>query len=97
MWVPLVENNEHLSDGANYFIEKHVTNILSMDPQIDALLLACTHYPLLQEKITKYLPAHVQLISQGGIVAYSLKDYLVRHPEIESTVSKKGHRFLYNR
>ncbi|HEY0356412.1 MAG TPA: glutamate racemase, partial [Flavisolibacter sp.] len=59
MWVPLVENNEYLGDGADYFIKKHIRNILSRDKDIDTLLLACTHYPLLKEKIEKYLPSHV--------------------------------------
>ena len=95
MWVPLVENNEHRADGADYFIQKHIDNILSKDKEIDTLLLACTHYPLLREKIEKYLPAHVRLLSQGEIVAESLEDYLSRHPEIEKKISKKGERVFY--
>src|SRR5215208_112110 len=95
MWVPLVENNEHLTEGADYFIQKHINNILSGNKEIDTLLLACTHYPLLKEKIEKYLPHHVKLISQGEIVAESLKDYLYRHPEIESKISKKRERNFY--
>jgi glutamate racemase len=95
MWVPLVENNEHHTDGADYFIEKHINNILSRDKNIDTLLLACTHYPLLQEKIEKHLPNHVKLLSQGGIVADSLEDYLARHPEIESKISKKAQRSFF--
>jgi glutamate racemase len=95
MWVPLVENNEHLSDGADYFVQKHINNILARDKNIDTLLLACTHYPLLKEKIEKHLPGNVKLLSQGEIVADSLKDYLQRHPEIESKVSKEGRRIFY--
>lgn len=95
MWVPLVENNEHQTEGADYFIKKHVDNILSKDPQIDTLLLACTHYPLLKEKIEKYLPAHVKLLSQGEIVAQSLQDYLQRHPEIESKISRQAARSFF--
>ncbi|MGE5519599.1 MAG: glutamate racemase [Candidatus Dadabacteria bacterium] len=90
MWVPLVENDEHRSEGADYFIEKHLKNILSRDKDIDTLLLACTHYPLLKEKIQQHLPSSVQVISQGEIVVESLKDYLHRHPEIESRISKEG-------
>jgi glutamate racemase len=88
MWVPLVENNEYLNKGADYFIQKNIQNIFSKNPQIDTLLLACTHYPLLKEKIQKYLPVGVQLISQGEIVAASLKTYLQKHSEIEKRISK---------
>jgi len=95
MWVPLVENNEHLNAGADYFIEKNIRNVFSKNPKIDTLLLACTHYPLLKEKIEKYLPGGVQLISQGEIVAASLKDYLQRHSEIEQRISKQGRLEFY--
>jgi len=95
MWVPLVENNEHHTEGADYFIKKHIDNILSKNKEIDSLLLACTHYPLLKEKIEAYLPSHVKLISQGEIVVESLKEYLHRHPEIEDKISKEGKRSFY--
>jgi glutamate racemase len=88
MWVPLVENNEYLNEGADYFIKKNIDNIFSKNKNIDTLLLACTHYPLLKEKIQKHLPAGVQLISQGEIVAASLKDYLERHSEIEQRLTQ---------
>ena len=95
MWVPLVENNEHQTDGADYFVKKHIDNILAKNRDIDTLLLACTHYPLLKEKIEKHLPKNVKLLSQGEIVTHSLKDYLQRHPEIESKISKEGKRVFY--
>ncbi len=95
MWVPLVENGEHLNEGADYFIKKHLNNILAANPKVDALLLACTHYPLLQNKIRHHLPAHIKLISQGEIVANSLQDYLERHPQIEENLSKRGDRLFY--
>lgn len=95
MWVPLVENNEHQNDGADYFVQKHISQILSRNKNIDTLLLACTHYPLLKEKIEKNLPKHVKLIAQGEIVAASLKDYLHRHTEIEAKLSKEGKRSFY--
>ncbi len=82
MWVPLVENNEHTSPGADYFIQKHLQNLLSQSGEIDTLLLACTHYPLLANKIRQFLPGGISIISQGAIVANSLADYLQRHPEI---------------
>jgi glutamate racemase len=95
MWVPLVENNEHQTDGADFFIQKHINNILSRNSEIDTILLACTHYPLLKDKIEKYLPQNVKLLSQGEIVTQSLKDYLQRHPEIETRISKGGNRHFY--
>lgn len=90
MWVPLVENNEYESPGADYFVEKHVKNLLSKGKHIDTVLLACTHYPLLKNKIRQYLPEKVSLLSQGEIVANSLVHYLARHPEIENRCSKQG-------
>lgn len=95
MWVPLIENNEHTAEGADYFVEKHINNILLKNKDIDTLLLACTHYPLLKEKIQKHLPQHVKLLSQGEIVAESLKEYLLRHPEIEDRLSKEGKKLFY--
>ncbi|HEY8400392.1 MAG TPA: glutamate racemase [Cytophagaceae bacterium] len=95
MWVPLIENNEHLSEGADYFIKKHIEHLLANSGKIDAVLLACTHYPLLEQKIRQYLPPFVRLISQGEIVAKSLKDYLQRHPEMEEKCSKNGKIIFY--
>jgi glutamate racemase len=95
MWVPLVENGEHTGPGADYFVQKHIGAILARNPNIDTLLLACTHYPLLQEKIKAHLPSGITLLSQGEIVARSLKAYLHRHPEIESRLTKGGHRHFY--
>jgi glutamate racemase len=95
MWVPIVENNEYQQPGADYFVEKHIRHIMAQDKGIDTLLLACTHYPLLKDKIMKYLPEGVTLLSQGEIVANSLADYLARHPAIESRCSKNGQRVFY--
>jgi glutamate racemase len=90
LWVPLIENNEFESDGADYFVKENIDNLLKKGADIDAVLLACTHYPLLLEKIRKYIPIGVSIISQGEIIAKSLKDYLERHPEIEAQFSKNG-------
>jgi glutamate racemase len=95
MWVPLVENNEHQSDGADYFVKKHIDHVLQKDPNIDTLLLACTHYPLLKEKIEQFAPKGITILSQGEIVAGSLKDYLHRHPEIECRISHSSERKFY--
>ncbi len=95
MWVPLIENNEHLHEGADYFVKKNIQNLFNNDNQIDTVILGCTHYPLLMEKIAGELPRGVKIISQGEIVARSLADYLHRHPEIDEKCSKNGHcRYL---
>ncbi|MBN2165511.1 MAG: glutamate racemase [Marinilabiliaceae bacterium] len=90
MWVPLVENNEFDSEGADYFIKKNIDNLFAKDSNIDSVILGCTHYPLLIEKIRKYIPLGVNIIEQGQVVAESLKDYLQRHPEIEEKCLKNG-------
>lgn len=95
MWVPLVENNEFHTQGADYFVQQHVDNILCRDPQIDTLILGCTHYPLLLPKIKHYVPDGVQVVAQGEWVARSLKEYLKRHPEMEQRCRKGGNcRYL---
>lgn len=95
MWVPLVENNEFNSPGADYFVRKYLDDILSRDGEIDTLILGCTHYPLLAEKIKQHLPEGINLFSQGERVAQSLKDYLFRHPEMDIRLNKTGQtRFL---
>ena len=90
MWAPLIEAGEHHSDGAKFFVGKYLREILSKDPQIDTLVLGCTHYPLLLPKIRQYMPAGIQIIAQGDYVAESLKDYFVRHPEIEERCTRGG-------
>ncbi len=95
MWVPLVENNEHLGHGADYFVKKNLEELFEKGENIDVVLLGCTHYPLLKEKIEEYLPVGVKLISQGEIVAGSLADYLQRHPEIETRCARNGNRHFY--
>ena len=89
-WVPLVEYNEADSPGADYFVKKRIDEIMRKDPQIDALILGCTHYPLLMPKILKYLPAGVRVVPQGEYVAESLKSYLERHPQIEQRCARNG-------
>jgi glutamate racemase len=95
MWVPLVEANEHTNKGADYFVKQNVKNIFEKGENIDVLLLGCTHYPLLKDKIEEYLPVGVRLVSQGEIVAQSLAEYLARHPEMDTLCSKKGAREFY--
>ena len=95
MWVPLIENNEHLGPGADYFVKKDIDQLFNQSKQIDTLLLACTHYPLIADKIRKYIPTGTRIISQGEIVANSLSDYLERHPEIDEKCSKNGQRKFF--
>ena len=95
MWVPLVENNEFDSKGADYFVQKHINQLLEKDPDIDTLILGCTHYPLLMKKIREFTPEHIKIVPQGEYVANSLQDYFVRHPEMDERCTKNGTcRFL---
>ena len=86
LWVPLIENGEHDKPGADYFVKEYLDLIMAQSPNIDTLLLACTHYPLMQDKINAYLPSNIKTVSQGEIVAKSLVDYLQRHPEMEQSI-----------
>ena len=95
MWVSLVENNEYQSEGADYFVKQHINRLLDKDPMIDTIILGCTHYPLLLDKIRQFTPEHIRIISQGEYVARSLRDYLNRHPEMDARCDKGGNcRFL---
>lgn len=89
-WVPLVENNDLNSTGTNYFVEKEVKALLAQSDQIDTILLACTHYPLLLPVIEKYVPEGIRIVSQGQLVAKSLSDYLNRHSDVADKCSKNG-------
>ncbi len=90
MWVPLVENNEALSAGAGFFVERDLNRLFNQDNQIDTLILGCTHYPLLLPVIKRFIPAGVTVISQGKIVSESLKNYLNRHPEMNERCTRNG-------
>ena len=90
MWVPLVEYGEAASAGADYFVRKEINALLAADPQIDTIVLGCTHYPLLLPKIRQYVPAGITILSQGDIVAASLTDYLYRHPDMEARLTRTG-------
>ena len=95
MWVSLVENNESQDEGADYFIRKYIDQLLSKDPQIDTVILGCTHFPILLPKIRQYFPDHISVITQGEYVAESLKDYLKRHPEMDAKCTKNGNCQFY--
>ncbi len=90
MWVPLVESGEFDGPGADYFVKKRINTLLEMDPQIDTMILGCTHYPLLLPKIRQYTPKGVSILAQGEFVARSLENYMKRHSEIEGETSKGG-------
>lgn len=90
MWVPLVENREYDKPGADYFVRQHLEQLMAKDPQIDTIILGCTHYPLLLDKIRQHLPAGTNVITQGSYVAESLKDYLSRHQEMDTKCTKSG-------
>lgn len=88
MWVPLVENGEATGEGTDYFVKRDVERLMAQNPDIDTVILGCTHYPLLKDKVEKYVPEGVTVLSQGAIVADSLADYLNRHPEMTARCSK---------
>lgn len=90
MWVPIIENGESASNGADFFVKQEIYRLLDKDPAIDAIILACTHYPILYGKIRHYVPEHIKLLTQGEIVASSLVDYLHRHPEMEVRLHKNA-------
>ena len=92
MWVPLIENNELDGVGADYFVSKYVGQLMAQSDRIDTIILGCTHYPLLKPLIEKHIPENIQLLTQGTIVANSLKDYLIRHPKMEEGISKNNQR-----
>lgn len=95
MWVPLVENNVAHMPGANYFVKQKIDEMFAKDPSIDSVILGCTHYPLLLDKIERHMPPSVKIIAQGEYVASSLQDYLLRHQEMEERITKGGTlRFL---
>lgn len=90
MWVPLIENGEAASPGADYFVKQEIDRLLAKEPGIDTIILGCTHYPILLDKILKYVPEGIRVIPQGNLVAESLADYLHRHPEMERRLTKEG-------
>lgn len=95
MWVPLVENDEYNSEGADYFINKYVRQLMVQSANIDTIVLGCTHYPLLAGKLQVHLPPGVTLLSQGSLAAKSLADYLQRHPEMQEKCSTGGSSIFY--
>lgn len=90
MWVPLIENNESSGPGADYFVKKYIDRILEIDPQIDTLVLGCTHYPILLPKLRQYVPQGIRILAQGDLVGHSLQKYLFKHPEIDRLCTKHG-------
>ena len=88
MWVPIVENNEIYTEGADFFIKRNIQNILQKDKNLDTLILGCTHYPLLLKVIKKYIPENITILEQGQIVSEKLIDYLKRHTEIDQRISR---------
>ena len=95
IWVPLVESGEAQSEGTDYFVRRHIDNLLAKDDKIDTLILGCTHYPILYDKIRQYTPSHIKVITQGEYVGKSLVNYMERHPEMDALCTKQGTcRFL---
>lgn len=90
MWVPIIENREYASPGADYFVKEYIDKLLEKDPEIDTIILGCTHYPLMIDKIRQYTPAGIQLVPQGEYVAKSLANYLSRHADMAERCTKGG-------
>lgn len=90
MWVPLVENKEFDSPGADYFVKKYVDELFTQEPEIDTVILGCTHYPLLIDKIRREIGSRATIVTQGELVGASLADYLRRHPEMDTKCTKGG-------
>lgn len=90
LWVPIIENNEHNSPGADYFVKEYIDAILARDPEIDTIILGCTHYPLMLDKIRQYTPPGIRLVPQGEYVAPSLARYMERHPDMEARCTRQG-------
>ncbi len=95
IWVPLVESGEAQSEGTDYFVRRHINNLLAKDDKIDTIILGCTHYPILYDKIRQHTPEHIKVITQGEYVGKSLLNYMQRHPEMDNLCTKQGTcRFL---
>lgn len=90
LWVPIIENNEHNSPGADYFVKEYIDALLARDPEIDTIILGCTHYPLMLNKIRQYTPPGIRLVPQGEYVAPSLARYMERHPDMEARCTRQG-------
>lgn len=90
MWVPLVENREYDAPGADYFVEKYIEQLFVEEPDTDTIILGCTHYPMLIEKIRRQVDGRATIVTQGELVAASLADYLSRHPEMDARCTRGG-------
>ena len=90
LWASIVEAGEADSPGADYFVKKRIDMLLRKDPDIDAIILGCTHYPLLMNSIVTHVPPGVRIIPQGEYVANSLRSYLDRHKSLESMLTRGG-------
>ncbi len=95
MWVPLIESGEFDGDGADFFVKKYVDQMMSEDKDIDTVILGCTHYPIMIDKIRSYMHPNVKVVAQGKLVAKSLKLYLQRHPEMAARLDVDGNVGYY--
>ena len=95
LWVPLVESNEINSEAARIIIKKDIDQLLAQAEDIDTIVLACTHYPLLLPLIKECTPKNIRILTQGELVAEKLANYLQRHPEVEKNCSKNGTTLFY--
>ena len=96
LWVPIIENNEADSPGADYFVKKRLDHLMRLDPEIDTVILGCTHYPILMPKILKHIQPGVRIVPQSEYVAESLQAYLMRHPNINRKITQNGRCQYYS-
>lgn len=90
LWVPLIENNRHWTEEGKELIRKDLKTFLNTFPYVDTIVLGCTHYPILLPILEEFVPKNIQFISQGELVAKSLKDYLIRHDWMNNKLSQSG-------
>lgn len=95
MWASLVEADEHLTPGADYFVKRDIDALLAKDPDIDTIILGCTHYPMLLERVKLFVPNNIKVLTQGEAVASSLQNYLLRHKDLEKRCTKGGETIFY--
>lgn len=94
LWAPMVEAGELDGPGTEYFLRRSLEPVFNRPKPPERILLGCTHYPLLLPALRHVVPKEIHILSQADIVATGLSDWLKRHPEFETRLSRNGqHRF----
>jgi glutamate racemase len=90
LWVPIIENGAQNTTAGRLIIENDIKTLLKKNKDIDTIILACTHYPIIEETIKEFVGKDVTILSQGPLTAQKLKKYLKRHESIQKSLSKNG-------